>query len=131
MNSIVHFEIQATDPEKLVSFYQDVFGWEIKKWEGGQMEYWLVMTAPKGTPGAINGGLLRRNAPAAGKGVSPNAFVCTLEVESIDAVMKKAEAHGATEAMPKMAIAGMAWQAYMMDPDGNLFGLHQVDKDAK
>ena len=95
------------------------------------MEYWLVMTAEKGTPGAINGGLLRRPSVKPAAGCSPNAFVCTMEVEDIDGLMKKVAGMGATEAMPKFAIAGMAWQAYMMDPDGNLFGLHQLDKNAK
>lgn len=131
MNSLVHFEIHATDPEKLVEFYRGVFGWDIKKWEGGQMEYWMVMTAEKGTPGAINGGLLRRSGATSPAGTSPNGFVCTMAVEDIDGIMKKAEEAGASVAMPKFALTGMAWQAYMLDPDGNLFGLHQPDENAK
>jgi predicted enzyme related to lactoylglutathione lyase len=33
--------------------------------------------------------------------------------------------------LPKFAIAGMAWQAYYKDTEGNIFGIHQADKAAK
>ena len=38
---------------------------------------------------------------------------------------------GASVATPKMAIPGVGRQATIKDPDGNLFGVHQPDKDAK
>lgn len=131
MNSIVHFEIHATDPEKLAEFYRGVFGWDIKKWESPDMEYWMVMTAAKDAPNAINGGLIRRKGPAAQHGAPVNAFVCTLKVDDLDGLMTKALALGAAVAMPKFLIAGMAWQSYLLDPDGNLLGLHQVVAESK
>jgi predicted enzyme related to lactoylglutathione lyase len=131
MNSLVHFEIHASDPEKIAAFYKDVFGWEFIDYKMPGMEYWGVMTCAKGAANAINGGMMRRKGPAPENGAAVNAFVCTLLVEDIDALMKKAEAHGATLAVPKAAIPGMAWQGYMKDPDGNLFGLHQADVNAK
>jgi hypothetical protein len=33
--------------------------------------------------------------------------------------------------LPKHAIAGMAWQGYYKDTEGNLFGIHQPDPSAK
>lgn len=33
-NRVVHFEIQADDPERAVGFYTDIFGWEMIKWGG-------------------------------------------------------------------------------------------------
>jgi hypothetical protein len=30
-----------------------------------------------------------------------------------------------------MALAGMAWQAYYIDTEQNIFGIHQVDPNAK
>lgn len=131
MNRVAHFEIHAENPERAAKFYTDVFGWEIKKWEGGQMEYWMVMTGGRDEPGGINGGLMRRNAAMGPVGSSPNAFVCTMVVENYDAIAAKIEANGGKVAMPKMALAGMAWQGYFFDTEGNLFGLHQIDKDAK
>ena len=34
MLRVVHFEINADDPERVVKFYQKVFGWKIEKWNG-------------------------------------------------------------------------------------------------
>lgn len=38
---------------------------------------------------------------------------------------------GGTVAMPKFAIANMAWQGYFIDTEGNTFGIHQADPNAK
>jgi predicted enzyme related to lactoylglutathione lyase len=42
MRRVVHFEIYTDDPEAVQPFYQDVFGWTFKKFEGGPVEYWLL-----------------------------------------------------------------------------------------
>ncbi len=130
-NSVVHFEIHASDPEKLSVFYGELFGWKFEKYELPGMTYWGVITAEKGAPNAINGGLINRGVPAPTLGATPSAFVCTVQVDDIDAMMKKAAELGAVEAMAKFAIPGMAWQGYMIDPDHNIFGLHQADVNAK
>lgn len=132
MNRVVHFEIHADDPERAAKFYRDVFNWDIQKWEGGSMEYWMVMTAPKESaePG-INGGLVRRKGPAPVEGQAVNAYACTVEVENIDATVAAIEKAGGTLALPKFAIPGMAWQAYYKDTEGNIFGIHQPDTQAK
>ncbi len=131
-NRITHFEIQAENPERAAEFYRTVFGWEIKKWEGGQFEYWMVMTAPEGSkePG-INGGLLPRPAKTPPQECGTNAFVCTVVVEDYDAIEKKILKAGGIVAMPKFALVGMAWQGYYLDTEGNTFGLHQPDTNAK
>ncbi len=128
-NRVVHFEIQAEKPERAIKFYQDVFGWEFPKWMDN---YWGVMTAPKESsePG-INGGLLQRPCPAPKLEQGTNAFVCTVQVEDFDAIAKKIETAGGIVAMPKFAMPGMAWQGYFIDTEGNTFGLHQADTNAK
>lgn len=129
MNRISHFEIHADDVERAAKFYRDVFGWKIEKWDSKEMEYWMVMTADKDSkePG-INGGLLKRPAPITDKACGSNAFVCTVVVEDFDAVAKKIVAAGGKEAMPKFAIADMAWQGYFIDTEGNTFGVHEPMK---
>jgi predicted enzyme related to lactoylglutathione lyase len=127
-NRIVHFEIHADDPERAAAFYTKMFGWEIKKWDSLEMEYWMVMTAPQDSkePG-INGGLIRRPKeclPTVPK-QAVTGFVCTILVENIDETIAKLEAEGAICAVPKMSIAGMAWQAYYLDTEKNIFGIHQ------
>lgn len=129
MNRIIHFEIHADDVERAVKFYTDVFGWEIKKWDSKEMEYWMVMTAPMDSkePG-INGGLLKRPAPLKEGMCGSNAFVSTIVVGNYDEIAKKILAAGGKEAMPKFAIADMAWQGYFIDTEGNTFGIHEVMK---
>ncbi|MEK7530538.1 MAG: VOC family protein [Patescibacteria group bacterium] len=131
-NRPTHFEIHASEPEKLAEFYRTVFGWEITKWEGGQMEYWMVMTAPKdSTEPGISGGLVRRMGKAPVQGAPVNGFVVTIQVDNYDAIHDKIMAAGGTVALPKMALVGMAWQGYYLDPDNNILGLHQADPNAK
>jgi uncharacterized protein len=126
----IHFEIQAADPARAIAFYESLFGWSFKKWEG-PMPYWLVTTGPEGTPG-INGGLHARmdaTAPAAGQAV--NAFVCTVDVDNVDAYGAKATRAGAVICVPKMPIPGVGWLVYAADTEGNLFGMMQNDPAAK
>lgn len=129
-NRITHFEIQTDDIARAKKFYEDAFGWEITQW--GEMKYWMIMTAPKDSkePG-INGGLLPRPCPAPKSEQGTNAFVCTVQVEDYDAVHTKIMAAGGIVAMPKFAFPGMAWQGYYLDTEGNTFGLHQTDANAK
>lgn len=130
MNRIVHFEIHAENPARAISFYKDVFGWQIDKW--GELDYWVIMTAEKDSPiPGINGGLLPRKGLAPTEGQAVNAFVCTVQVDNIDDMIAKVEKAGGTVALPKFAFPGMAWQAYYKDTEGNIFGLHQVDTNAK
>jgi len=126
---VVHFEIQAEQPERATKFYQAVFGWEIKKWPG-PADYWLCNTGATTQPG-INGGLLVRRGPAPSEGQSVNAFVCTVSVPNLDSYWTKALGHGATAAVPKMPIPGVGWLAYIKDTEGNILGMMQPDSNAK
>lgn len=129
MSRAVHFEIHASDPPALIGFYTDLFGWTFNKWSGG--DYWLIHTGPDEQPG-INGALLPRRGPPPGEGAPMNAFVITIDVDDIDAILAKAEATGAgaVVCVPKMAVPGIGWLAYLRDPDGNVFGIMQADANA-
>ncbi len=138
-NRVVHFEIHATDPERLGKFYTDLFGWAIDEWKVPGAEnmpqenrYWGVMTAPKDSkePG-INGGLLFRKGPAPKGGEPVSAFICTIQVPNVDEYLEKTVQLGGQIAVPKMPISGLAWLAYGKDPEGNIFGMFEEDKNAK
>jgi predicted enzyme related to lactoylglutathione lyase len=126
MPRVVHFEIHADDPQRAVTFYQDIFGWQINKWEGPQ-DYWLVTTGPENEPG-INGAILRRPQPVNGDGVI--AYVCTIDVPSVDDVTAQITAYGGTIVLPKMAVPQVGWLAYCKDSEGNIFGVLQSDPSA-
>ena len=127
MSRVVHFEVHASNPESLISFYTDLFGWSITKWDG-PMPYWLIVTGPDGEPG-INGGLVQRRG--AGNGEIVNAFVCTVGVNDVDETLRRGVELGGVVAVPKMAIPGMGWLGYLKDPDGNIFGAMSNDPSAR
>ncbi len=127
MGRVVHFEIHAEDPSRAVAFYTELFGWEFAKWDG-PMDYWLIKTGPDSTPG-INGGMVRRQGTIDGQAVI--AYVCTIDVASVDQSVKAVQAKGGQIALPKMPIPGIGWLAYAKDTEGNIFGMMQADKTAK
>lgn len=121
MNRVVHFEFSSPDPDRSSAFYRDVFGWEIQKWDG-PAEYWLVNSKALGEPG-IDGGFMRSMDGSA-------RTIATMDVESIEDAIAKIEAAGGTIALPKQTIPGVGYQAYCIDPDGTIFGVHQRDEAA-
>ena len=136
MNRIVHFEIHSARPEKAAKFYGDVFGWDVKEWviPGASIpdenRYWMVTTGPENEPG-INGGIMFRRGQRPAEGQPVNAYVCTIGVESVTDSVERAVKAGGVMAVPKMPIPGVGWLAYCKDPDGNIFGVLQDDKNAK
>ncbi len=62
MNPVVHFEMPYENPERLVKFYAQVFGWRMQKL-GEEMGYYVTAATTETDennmikkPGAINGG---------------------------------------------------------------------------
>jgi uncharacterized protein len=123
----VHFEIQAADPERAIAFYSAVFGWRFERW-GADAPYWVIRTGTgeerDGGPG-IDGGLLPRSGPAPEPGAGLNAFALTITVDDLTATLTAADRAGATVALPRQTIPGVGELAYLIDPDGNTFGVLQ------
>ena len=131
MSRPVHFEIQVDDIERAKAFYAAAFGWTYQDYtDFVGTPYWGVVTGAQDTPG-IDGGLHPRPAPAPAPEQGTNAFVCTMGVEDYDATEAKILAAGGQVALPKYALPGMAWQGYYLDTEGNVFGLHQPDPEAR
>ena len=126
MNRVIHFEIHADDPERVIPFYKQLFGWEFTAWNGGAA-YWVITTGDSKQPG-INGGLVPRRGKIDGTAVL--AYVCTVDVESVDEAVKKIAELGGTIALPKMPIPSVGWLAYGKDTEGNIFGVMQADPNA-
>lgn len=127
-NRVVHFEIHAQDPERVVAFYQELFGWRITKWDG-PVDYWLITTGDESEPG-INGAVVKRQGSQPQGGEPVIAFVCTVDVADIDQMMEKAKRAGAETAVDKMSVPGVGWLCYLKDTDGNIFGMMQNDPQA-
>lgn len=125
LNAIGYFEIQADNPEKTSAFYERVFGWHFTRDPEVPIEYWRAET-----PG-MNGAILKRPAPVPGGSVGTNAYVCSVQVEDFDETAAVIARTGGTVAMAKFAIPGRCWQGYFLDPEGNTFGVFEVDEGAR
>lgn len=131
MGRIVHFEIHVDDMERAKKFYAEVFGWKYEDWsEYAGMPYVGAVTGDSSEPG-INGALMQRQGPPPGDSQPMNGFACTMNVEDYDSTEAKILEQGGTVALPKYALPGMAWQGYYKDTEGNIFGIHQADENAK
>jgi uncharacterized protein len=126
-NLVVHFEIHATEPQRLIDFYSELFGWSFAQF--GDVPYWSIDTGEgaigMGTPGhGINGGLTHRRGPAPERGDPVNG--CNLVVGvggNVDEVFAKGLHLGASEALPLEDMQGVGRVGYLLDPDGKVVGL--------
>lgn len=121
---VVHFEIPADDLARAEDFYRDAFGWEINSIPG--MGYTLVSTTPStesgpSEPGAINGGMLARQAPI-------TAPVVTIQVDDIGQALTTIEGLGGRTVREPMPIGEMGFAAYFADTEGNVVGLWQTGR---
>jgi len=121
MPRVIHFEIHADDPERAVSFYENVFGWKISKWQG-PVDYWLATTGEPDKPG-IDGAIMRRTD----HGTTYN----TIDVPSVDEFAQRIEKAGGKILMPKTAVPGVGYMAYCTDTEGNVFGIMEENPEAK
>lgn len=113
MHRPVHFEILAEDPEKVVDFYREIFGWEVATWEGPQT-YWLCTTGGRDEPG-INGGVMHRHLP--------QSVINTITVDSVADMIARIEAAGGQKVHGPNQIPGIGLHAYCTDPEGTHFGI--------
>lgn len=126
-NLVVHFEIWASEPQRLVDFYSELLGWRFEQW--GDIPYWMIATGDgaineTGVPGlGINGGLAQREGPAPEAGAPVNGCNIVVNVDDIDGLYARAIELGARESSPPEDMEGVGRTAYLLDPDGNLFGL--------
>jgi uncharacterized protein len=129
MDPIVHFELPVNDLERARAFYGKIFGWNLQDWPMPDGSTYIgVHTTPIDEktrmplkPGAINGGIMKRNEHV-------KAPVFAINVSSIDEKVKEMEAAGANVIMPKVDMMGMGFYAYLQDPEDNVIGLWE---DAK
>jgi uncharacterized protein len=132
MGRPIHFEIHVNDMERAKNFYGEVFGWSFQDWSDyAGMPYFGAVTGSENEPG-INGALMQRQCTSSSEtnqGLS--SYVCTMGVEDYDRTEAKIIENGGKAAMPKYALPGMAWQGYYIDTEGNTFGIHQPDVNAK
>ena len=115
-NSVVHFEIFASDVERARKFYGQAFGWSFEV--GGPPGMYFIFTGAKGDPGLTQGLMAKRTRAMAES--SLNAFRCTISVRSIADSVAAIEAAGGKLRSPVTAIPGVGQVAEFADTDGNV-----------
>ncbi|ROZ78331.1 VOC family protein [Ramlibacter sp. WS9] len=125
MDPVVHFELPYDDRERIVRFYQSVFGWELQQY-GEEMGNYVVATTAKadakpGAPaGAIGGGFFPRKAdwPAQYPSV-------VIAVEKIESSMDKVVAAGGKLLGEPMDIPTVGRYVSFYDTEQNRLSLLQ------
>ncbi len=118
--AVVHFELPADDLDRAQGFYREAFGWVLSSMPGEG--YVLASTTPTDEqgaprqPGAINGGMLVRQAPI-------SAPVITIQVPSIEEALQRVEQLGGSVARGRQPVGDIGFAAYFTDTEGNVVGL--------
>ena len=123
MSTIIHFDISADDIERAKNFYTKLFEWKIEKFQG-PTEYYMIQTeTPEGKKG-ITGGIARRTKPY-------QKITNFIQVPSINEYVEKVKNLGGTIIEPKTTIPTIGYIAGCKDTEDNIFGLIEVDENAK
>ena len=125
-NPVVHFEMPYEDRERLVKFYNRVFGWEMQKLGKDMGDYVTAATTETDEksmvkrPGAINGGFFPKKPdwPAQYPSV-------VIAVEDIQDAMKKVAAAGGKILGEPMEITGIGQYVSFIDTEGNRVSMLQ------
>ena len=121
MGRVVHFEIHAEDLDRAEGFYTEVFGWEVHKFDG-PVDYRLVNTGLNSETG-IDGALTERRGNGGGDAVI--AYVCTVQVDDIEATETKVKEAGGEQVVDRQEIPEVGQLSYFKDTEGNIFGAMQ------
>ncbi len=108
---VVHFEIEALDPERQRSFYAELFSWDIG--DGPIMSFKAGLGAPEAGPG----GHIRRS--------TRSGVTLYVQVRDLAESVTKAVELGGTVVMERLDIPGGASLAAITDPEGNPLTLVQ------
>ena len=114
VGTFVWHENVSADPEAALSFYSELFGWEVEVFKPGEMDYAMIKSA-----GQTHGGF-----PPAPEGV-PNHWLGHVCVEKVDETVEKAKAAGGTVVHGPMGIPEVGRFAVIADPQGAVVSAYE------
>jgi uncharacterized protein len=137
MNPVVHFEMGYKDRDRMVKFYESVFGWKTEQMGSEMGNYVVAQTTETDkdgmvqTKGAINGGFYAKTDDPLSQ--PPSVVV---SVDDIKAAMKGVEGAGGKilgsmdekggHTLEPQMIPGVGLWISAMDTEGNRFSILQA-----
>ena len=126
MDPVVHFEMPYENPERLVKFYTQAFGWRMQKLGKDMSDYVVAATTETDEnnmikkPGAINGGFFPKKPdwPAQYPSV-------VIAVDDINKAIKRVADAGGKVLGDPMEIPGIGQYVSFTDTEGNRVGILQ------
>jgi predicted enzyme related to lactoylglutathione lyase len=125
-NPVVHFEMPAKDKKRVVEFYTNAFGWDMKQLGPDMGDYILARTADTDennmvkTPGTINGGFFEYKDDELNR--VPHLVI---SVDDVKASIKAVEQAGGTIVGEQMNIPGIGLYVSCRDTEGTIVGILQ------
>lgn len=120
-NRVIYFEIPSANPASNRQFYEQAFGWQFRQW--GAQDYWFAHTGSEDERG-INGAVVKEQS-------SQQPVINTIAVTDIDSAISRIQTAGGKIIQAKKALPAVGWLAFFTDPDDNLFGLLQEDRNVE
>jgi predicted enzyme related to lactoylglutathione lyase len=117
--SVIEWQILATDPESVATFYQRVFDWQFDS--DNPLAYRRVAA---GGPGGIGGGIW----PAPPE--TRNFVQLFINVDQVSEYVARAQELGATPIVPPQTLPDGSELAILLDPFGMAFGIMKKSNTA-
>ena len=115
---VVHFEIIGRDPEKLHSYYSELFGWEIDA--NNPMNYGIVQRDGNVSPDGVGiGGGIGGPGPDDYEG----HVTFYIDVPDVEAALAKAESLGGSRVMGPEKVMEEIEIGLFTDPEGHVVGV--------
>ena len=131
MDPVVHFEMPYENPERLVKFYTQAFGWRMQKLGKEMGDYVTAATTETdennmiNKPGAINGGFFPKNSESA---QYPSVVIAVDDIR--EAMKEVADAGGKVLGEP-VEIPGIGQYVSLIDTEGNRVSILQPRMEQK
>ncbi len=111
------FEIPVADMKRAVSFYNNVFGWQLQIADAGSHQFAFIDHPKNRTGGSLSSGETYK--PGA-----EGAVIYLYAGKDLNDSLSRVESSGGKVLVPKQSIGEHGFTAWFLDTEGNRIGMH-------